>query len=491
VYLLRDVKYKTIDNFFDKHKDELECTVEIISLEQIHFLNNMFDPNYHILVTYGENDKEYNPLVLENIVERMRNRWIHKFTITNINEFNNSVNYCYIHNVIQQRVTTRPVFSVFTSCYKSYNKIERAYNGLKSQSLKDWEWILLDDSPEDDHFIFLRRFSKMDKRIRLYKRDSNSGNIGNVKNEAVSLCRGKYVLELDHDDTILPNLLKDAFNVFESDPQIGFVFADYANLYENGENFSYGDHISKGYAGYYMQKIDGHWYMIYSCPGVNNITMSHLVCLPNHPRIWKRKFLMNIENYSEFLPICDDFEILMRTMTTTKVAKIHKLGYIQYMNDNNNNFSLIRCDEINRIGPKWIQPLFYRQYKVNELMKKKGSYEDEKYIDNDFTKVWKRGSDWVHKTCSITINPDFDKQYCLIGVNQIFNIKFEEAYKNPRNDFILLENKITTSDLISTLEKHNYQRVKCYSLLNETDFELEKYFHLICKYTSNFEVIRK
>ena len=35
-----------------------------------------------------------------------------------------------------------------------------------------------------------------DKRIRLYKRDKNSGNIGNVKNEAISLCRGKYVLEL-------------------------------------------------------------------------------------------------------------------------------------------------------------------------------------------------------------------------------------------------------------------------------------------------------
>ena len=28
-----------------------------------------------------------------------------------------------------------------------------------------------------------------------------------MKNEAVSLCRGKYIIELDHDDEILPDCL--------------------------------------------------------------------------------------------------------------------------------------------------------------------------------------------------------------------------------------------------------------------------------------------
>ena len=39
-----------------------------------------------------------------------------------------------------------------------------------------------------------------DSRVRLYRRSENNGNIGNVKNEAISLCRGKYILEFDHDD---------------------------------------------------------------------------------------------------------------------------------------------------------------------------------------------------------------------------------------------------------------------------------------------------
>jgi len=490
VYLLRDSKYNEIDNFFTENKEKLDCTIEIISKEEVSKLNNMFDPNYHILITYGPDEGEYVHQVMNNIVDRMRNRWIHKKSITDVNEFNGNVNYCYINNVIASRELTRPKFSIFTTCYKSYDKINRAYDGMKSQTLKDWEWILLDDSPEDEHFNFLRDFAKKDKRIRLYKRDCNSGNIGNVKNEAVGLCRGKYVLELDHDDIVLPTILKDAYDVFESDNEIGFVFADFANIYEDGRNFSYGDHICKGYGCYYMQKMNNHWYKVYSCPGINNITTSHLVCLPNHPRMWRRKVLMELENYSEFLPICDDFEILMRTMCSTKVAKIHKIGYLQFMNDNNNNFSLIRNGEINRLGPRWIQPLFYKKYGVNEVMKEKGAYENEMFINHTHPQIWKRGKNWTHKKCSITVNPDFDKQYCLLGINCLYNERIRKLYQNPRNDFMLLDNLVNTQTLVNKLEELGYTRIKCYSLLDTTDKQLENYFHLICKYTENYEIIR-
>ena len=215
VYVLRDNKYNQIDSFLEENKDKLNCTVEIISKEEISKLNNMYDPNYHLLVTYGPDDKEYNSLVSKIIPRRISSRWIHKKEINNINEFNLNVNYCYINNVIMNREKTRPIFSIFTTCYKSYDKIKRAYSGLVTQSLTDWEWVILDDSPEDEHFDFLREFCKKDKRIRLYKRDCNSGNIGNVKNEAVGLCRGKYLLELDHDDIILSPILEDAYNIFE------------------------------------------------------------------------------------------------------------------------------------------------------------------------------------------------------------------------------------------------------------------------------------
>ena len=491
VYFLRDNKFSEIDLFFEENKERLQCTVEIISPNEIYKLNNMFNPNYHILITYGPEEESYIRYVRSIIVDRMRDRWIHKKTITDINEFNTNVNYCYINNVIMKRELTRPKFSVFTTCFKSYEKIYRAYEGMKSQQLRDWEWILLDDSPEDDHFNFLRKIAKTDMRIRLYKRDCNSGNIGNVKNEAVGLCRGKYILELDHDDIILPSLLKDAYGVFESDEEIGFVYGDFTNVYENWTNFNYGNHFGKGYCGYYRQKINGRWLYVCSCPSINNITTSHLVCLPNHPRMWRRKTLMKLENYSEFLPICDDFEILLKTMCNTKIAKLHKLGYIQFMNANNNNFSLIRNGEINRLGPHWIRPIFYDMYKVNEIMKEKDAYENEKYMKEN-SQIWKRKGDYEYKRCNITINPDYDKQYCLLGIKSLYNDNIQELYKNPRNDFILLDNEFHINYLINEIEKKGYDRMKCYGLSKDTtDEEMVNYFHYICKYTENYEIIKE
>jgi glycosyltransferase involved in cell wall biosynthesis len=93
----------------------------------------------------------------------------------------------------------------------------------------------------------------------LYRRSENSGSIGNVKNEAVALCRGKYVLEMDHDDEILPTVLEDATIVFTKDgekEEIGFIYMDFINIYENGDNFRYGDNICKGYGSYYCQKYN-------------------------------------------------------------------------------------------------------------------------------------------------------------------------------------------------------------------------------------------
>ena len=475
VILFRHKKYSDIDCFIESNKDSLMCTIYITS--SIEDLNKLFSPNYHLLVTYGDSYDEYHNSIADKIPHRFSGRWFHKTDISNIAEFNYNVNYCYVTNVINIREKTRPVFSIFTTCFKSYDYIDTAYESIKKQSLIDWEWVIMDDTPEDEHFVFLKNKLSSDNRVRLYKRDKNSGSIGNVKNEVISLCRGKYILEMDHDDEILDNCLLDSYNIFESDPEIGFVYGDTIHLYRNGNNFNYGDFICKGYGGYYMEKIKGKWVYVYNTPNINNITLSHLVCLPNHPRIWKRSVLMELESYSEFLPICDDYEILLRTCCSKyKVVKNNKAQYIQYMNDGGNNFSNIRNSEINRLGPKYISPLFYKKYGVHDKMKELDAYENEKYITNH-SPIWKRGDEYQHKIMNQRINLNYDKQYCII--NEVINSdKLAELYKNPRNDFLFLSNKMTHEELQQKLESLGFDRMKCYSFMDCSDGELVDYFKM-------------
>ncbi len=490
IIFYRFEKYaEIIDNFLIANNEKLDCSLFFTSDKED--LNKLFDSNYQLLITYGDNESEYIPNVNSIIADRMHKRWIHFKEITNIDEFNRGVNYCFIHNCTLERQIVRPVFSVFTPTYNSYHKIIRAYNSLKNQTLKDWELIILDDSPDDDHFNFLRELMINDSRVRLYRKSENNGNIGNVKNEAVGLCRGKYVLEFDHDDEILPFVLNDAATYFDANPDVGFIYMDCISLYENGTNHFFGDFICKGYGSYYCQKYNGKWVNVYNTPNINNITLSHLVCCPNHPRIWRKTALIAAGNYSEFLPICDDYEILLRTAITTKIAKIHKFGYIQYMNDNNNNFSLIRNAEINRIGPYYISPMFYNHFKINERMKELDAYEDEKYIHN-YSKIWERDDKiYTHKYCNKIVNLDYDKQYCIIGLDSLFlnKDKISSLYKDHRNDFYIIDNKCELGYLQYMLDINGFDRFKCYTLIDEPKEILIKYFMLQYKSCEIYEII--
>ena len=250
---------------------------------------------------------------------------------------------------------------------------------------------------------------------------------------------------------------------------------DFINIYENGENFKYNDFICKGYGGYYSQKYKNRWVYVYATPNINNITLSALVCCPNHPRIWRRRTLFECGNYSEYLPICDDYELLLHTALKTKIVKISKLGYVQYMNDGHNNFSLIRNGEINRIGPHHIYPMFFRRHKVHENMKKLGGYEDEKYVQYH-EKLWERKEPYRHFYSNDRINNDYDKQICIIGFHSLNDPRIRELYKDERNDFLLLDNKYSNEFLQNNLDKEKFTRMKCYALHNTSEYELVKYF---------------
>jgi glycosyltransferase involved in cell wall biosynthesis len=489
ILFFRYDKYCAIDDYLNKNKEKFNCSIFILNNKDE--LNKLYDTNYHLLITFGDEETEYHKDVNDVIVDRMRGRWLHYKTLTddNIDAFNNGVNFCYLNScVMRKQEINRPIFSLFTTCYNSYQKIIRAYDSINKQTLCDWEWVILDDSPDDLHFVFLKEKLGEDKRIRLYKRSENNGNIGNVKNEVISLCRGKYVLEMDHDDEILPYVLSDAAQIFEKDLDVGFVYMDFTNIYEDGANYRYGDFYALGYSGYYRQKVRGNWVFVSMTPNINNITLNHIVGVPNHPRIWRRSTLMEMGNFCEYLPILDDYEVLIRSAVKTKIARIHKLGYIQYMNSNNNNFSLIRNSEINRII--WnLNRQCYENYDIDNVMKEKNAYEDENYRQNN-SQIWKR-KDYEYKYCNSLVNLNYKKQYCILGLHTFYNKldELKKLYQDKTNDFLLLDNKEDSNRLCNILDEHNFSEMKCYSMTDCNESELIQYFKLLYKSCDDYVIL--
>lgn len=483
ILFFRYSEYSDIDLFFETNKEKWLFHLNVIDNESE--LNKLFDPNFPILITYGDYNKYHH--ITQKIPNRFFKRWIHYDLnkLPDIDTFNKSVNYCFMHNVTN--IPNNQIsFSLFTTCYKSFDKIIRAYESIKAQELLDWEWVILDDSPNDtvpNHFDFLLNLFKDDSRIRLYKRANNSGNIGNVKNEAVLLCRGKYVLEMDHDDELLPNTLRLAYEGFESDDKIGFVYMNYSNIYENGDNFSYGNYFGLGYAGYYCQKYKDKWLNVATCPNINRTTLTHIVAVPNHPRIWRKDLLIKIGNYCELLPISDDYELLIRTaLSDCKMLKINELGYIQYMNNGNNNFSLIRNSEINRLCADYIYPFYFNQ--IKELV------NDE---NHEYKPIWKIDNiNYKHRYTNLLISDTkFKKQIVFIGYQTLLSHIDNNPNYNylPEVDYIVLDNVVGVNVLTSILEHYRLGMFKCYSMDDVTENQLVNYFKLILNSGGEYEII--
>lgn len=241
----------------------------------------------------------------------------------------------------------RPRFSVFTPVYKTGERIIRTYESLKKQIWTNWEWIVVDDSPDEDTWKILSKIAKEDYRVKLHRiYPTSGGNVGLAKNRAAMLGDGDWLVELDHDDYLSTDCLSTCGSAIEKYPDAGFLYSDVAEVYEDGE-MKYYDHdwtgnwyarpdnfFDFGYAGHSWVKVDGmdilaHWY-----PDINPLSIRYNISMPNHVRMWERKFYHSIGGHNKTTPVADDLEIIIRSFLYTKIIHVKKCLYLQYNNRN-------------------------------------------------------------------------------------------------------------------------------------------------------------
>jgi len=265
--------------------------------------------------------------------------------IPNIDKLNGDVIYQFYINSIVKDIN--PVVSIFTPAYKSYDRIVRAYKSLIRQSWSNWEWIILDDSP-DSHYDFLLENFGHDYRIKIYKQNRQDGFVGSTKRQAASLCHGEYLLELDHDDELHHLALEYVVSAFKRYPDAGFVYTNSCEVFETGGNVYYNPGYAMGFGRHFQVKYQGRE-LIGSDTPINEMTMSHIVGVPNHIRCWKRNTYFNVARHNNKMYIVDDYELMIRTYLNTKIVHVQEMLYIQYMNAGGNNTQESRRPEIQRL----------------------------------------------------------------------------------------------------------------------------------------------
>ena len=129
-----------------------------------------------------------------------------------------------------------PLISVMIPIYNSEKYIGRCIESVIKQSYKNLEIILIDDGSTDNSGKICDKYGKKDNRIKVFH-EKNSG-VAASRNKALDLAGGKYLIFVDSDDFIFPEMIEILHDdIEEYDTQM--AVSDY--IEGNGNDFSYED----------------------------------------------------------------------------------------------------------------------------------------------------------------------------------------------------------------------------------------------------------
>ena len=299
------------------------------------------------IVSFGDVQNYQHLLQSPEFVRRM---WLHFNDDKDLNDKGNKVFNCFFFNAMTA-LCDKPLVSVFTPAFRTGDKIEKPFRSLLAQTHLEWEWVIVDDSDDNgETFKRLSDLADQDNRIRVYRERKHSGRIGSVKRSACGLARGKYLVELDHDDELTPNALKWVAEAFDAHPEAGFVYTDFAECFEDGTQWTYPPGWGFGYGSYREETHGGIKYMVVNSPNINAKTIRHIVAAPNHLRAWRKTAYDAIGGHRDLIHVADDYELMVRTFLSTRMIRIPKMGYVQYRNqDGSGNTHQARNKEIQRL----------------------------------------------------------------------------------------------------------------------------------------------
>lgn len=223
------------------------------------------------------------------------------------------------------------MISVITSTYNTNRDIlARTWSSLKAQTFTDWEWVIWDDSTNDNVWNQVYGFAS-DERYQVYihKAHVHSGNIGLNKRRGFMLGNGDILVELDHDDELTPDALAEIYEAFRANQNVGFIYSDWCEILPDGQSGIYPKGWAFGYGSEYWSEEHNVWVM--SSPEINATTMKHIVSAPNHVRAWRADVYRQLNGHSPAYEIADDYELIVRTFLVTEFYHIKKLLYKQYI----------------------------------------------------------------------------------------------------------------------------------------------------------------
>jgi glycosyltransferase involved in cell wall biosynthesis len=117
-----------------------------------------------------------------------------------------------------------PAVSIILPTYNRAPFLPSAFESIKSQQLRDWELIVVDDGGTDQTGNLVAALAQQASQPVRYVYHPNRGPYG-ARNTGLDLARGRYIAFFDSDDLWLSHHLADGVAALEANPGVDWVFS--------------------------------------------------------------------------------------------------------------------------------------------------------------------------------------------------------------------------------------------------------------------------
>jgi glycosyltransferase involved in cell wall biosynthesis len=130
-----------------------------------------------------------------------------------------------------------PAVSVVVPCYNGGRYLDPLLDGLKRQTLQDFEVVIVDDGSTD--IETKAKLASLDPSVRVFRQEN--GGPGAARNTGIRQARAELILAIDCDDSIEPTFLAETVAAIEAaGPRCGFAFSQERKIgYREGIHLSY------------------------------------------------------------------------------------------------------------------------------------------------------------------------------------------------------------------------------------------------------------
>ena len=257
-------------------------------------------------------------------------------------------------------------FSLITPSHRYQTYFDELYASIVVQTYSNWEWIVyLNGEFKKDQ---LSEEIINDERVKIFEVYDGNTNIGHVKNKAFFLGTGDILVEVDHDDILIPNCLEELANAFEENPDCGFVYSDNATYHMEDKFIPYSSMYGWTHKEY---EWNGKKLTAMNSFEPSSHSVSYIWYAPDHVRAWRKDVYEKIGGHNVELSICDDQELMIRTYLETKFYHIPEVLYVYRITGDNS--WLERCEAIQiktkELHNQYAQLLAERDADLKGLMK--------------------------------------------------------------------------------------------------------------------------